>query len=254
MPEIICIANQKGGVGKTTTAVNLSAALALKGKKTLLIDLDPQGNATSGVGLEKIKKNTIYEVLINRVDINDSIQDTLLKNLKIIPSNENLVGIEVELVDDDNRYFYLKNALKNLKKDFDFIVIDCGPSLGILTLNGLCAADSLLIPLQCEYYALEGLSKLLKTYKLVKKLYNSKLELEGILLTMYDKRTKLSFLVYKEVRNIFPTKLFSTIIPRNIKLTEAPSFGKPVFLYDPKGKGALAYTNLAKELIRRRIN
>ncbi len=251
MLKIICIANQKGGVGKTTTAVNLSAGLALKKKKTLLIDLDPQGNATSGVGIEDYHGKSIYEALIGEVDINNVIYSTSIKNLFIIPSNEHLVGIEIELVDEENRYYYLKRAIEKINQNFDYIIIDCGPSLGILTLNGLCASDSLLIPLQCEYYALEGLSKLLKTYKLVKKKFNKKLELEGILLTMYDKRTKLSFLVYKEVKSIFPTKLFSTIIPRNIKLTEAPSFGKPVITYDPHCRGAIAYLNLAKELIKR---
>ncbi len=254
MQKIICIANQKGGVGKTTTAVNLSAGLGIKNRKTLLIDLDPQGNATSGVGVENIKEKTIYEVLIGKIDIHDAIIKTEFKNLYVIPSNENLVGVEVELVNDENRHFYLKKALEKLNEKFDYIIIDCGPSLGILTINGLCAADSLLIPLQCEYYALEGLSKLLKTYKLVKRYYNKNLELEGILLTMYDKRTKLSFLVYKEVKSIFPTKLFTTIIPRNIKLTEAPSFGKPVIIYDPSSKGSIAYLNLAKELIKRSKN
>ena len=251
MAKVICIANQKGGVGKTTTAVNLSASLAYNKKKTLLIDLDPQGNATSGVGVKDYSDKTIYEVLIGKINIDSAIFTTSIKNLEIIPSNENLVGIEIELVDDEFRYFYLKHAVEKIKNFYDYIIIDCGPSLGLLTINGLCAADSLLIPLQCEYYALEGLSKLLKTYKLVKKSFNKNLELEGILLTMYDKRTKLSFLVYKEVKNIFPKKLLTTIIPRNIKLTEAPSFGKPALLYDPKSSGAIAYLKLAKELLKK---
>ena len=252
MAKVITIVNQKGGVGKTTTAINLSACCSIEGKKILVVDTDPQGNATSGFGFQKTEiKDTIYEVLTGQVDIRDAIHDTELENLKIIPTNVHLAGAAVELVDMPDRERIMKNALETIRDDFDFIFLDCPPSLGLLTLNNFTAADSILIPLQCEYYALEGMSELLDTIMLIQNGLNPDLKIEGILMTMYDQRTNLSKQVLKEVKQYFNEKVYDTIIPRNVRLGEAPSFGKPVILYDPESKGAEAYTNLAKELIRK---
>ena len=250
MGRIIAIANQKGGVGKTTTAVNLSTILAKKGKKVMLIDADPQGNASSGLGLEKQVENSLYDVLINEVDIKTTLQDTCVKNLKVCPSNMDLAGAEVELVSQMSREQRLKERLENVKEDFDFIIIDCPPSLGLITLNAFTASDSVLIPVQCEYYALEGLGQLLNTINLVKKHLNKSLEIEGAVLTMYDIRTNLSNQVVREVKRYFDDKVYKTVIPRNIKLSEAPSFGMPISLYDGKSKGARAYEKLAKEVLK----
>ncbi len=250
MGRIIAIANQKGGVGKTTTAVNLSTIIAKRGKKVMLIDADPQGNASSGLGLEKDLENTLYDVLINEVDIKTILQDTCVKNLKICPSNTNLAGAEVELVSLMSREQRLKERLDNIKNEFDYIFIDCPPSLGLITLNAFTAADSVLIPVQCEYYALEGLGQLLNTINLVKKHLNRTLEIEGAVLTMYDIRTNLSNQVVREVKRYFEDKVYKTVIPRNIKLSEAPSFGMPISLYDPKSKGARSYEKLAKEVLK----
>ncbi len=255
MGKIICIANQKGGVGKTTTAVNLASYLSYLGQKTLLIDFDPQGNASSGLGINRYSENinTIYNLLITcEVNIQDYISKTDIENLDIIPSNDDLVGAEIELVNSSGREFVLKGVLEKIRGSYDFIIIDCAPSLGLLTVNGLVASDSLLVPLQCEYYALEGLSNLLKTYKLVKKKLNQMLSIEGILLTMFDRRTRLSTQVHSEVKKIFPNKLLKTIIPRNIRLGESPSFGKPILLYAPESIGAESYLNLAKEIIQQK--
>lgn len=250
MGRVIAVANQKGGVGKTTTAVNLSTSLAKKGKKVILIDGDPQGNATSGLGVEKDLDNSIYDVLVNEVDIKTTLQDTCVKTLKVCPSNMDLAGAEVELVSQMSREFRLKEKIDPIKDEFDYIIIDCPPSLGLITLNSFTAADSVLIPVQCEYYALEGLGQLLNTINLVKKHLNKNLEIEGAVLTMYDMRTNLSNQVVKEVKRYFDDKVYKTVIPRNIKLSEAPSFGMPIGLYDPKSKGARSYEKLAKEVMK----
>lgn len=250
MGRVIAVANQKGGVGKTTTAVNLSTSLAKKGKKVILIDGDPQGNATSGLGVEKDLDNSLYDVLVNEVDIKTTLQDTCVKTLKVCPSNMDLAGAEVELVSQMSREFRMKEKIDPIREEFDYIIIDCPPSLGLITLNSFTAADSVLIPVQCEYYALEGLGQLLNTINLVKKHLNKNLEIEGAVLTMYDMRTNLSNQVVKEVKRYFDDKVYKTVIPRNIKLSEAPSFGMPIGLYDPKSKGARAYEKLAKEVMK----
>ena len=250
MGRIISIANQKGGVGKTTTAVNVSTILAKKNKKVMLIDADPQGNASSGLRLEKDIENSLYDVLINDVEIKDTLQDTSIKNLKVCPSNMNLAGAEVELVSQMSREQRLKEKLETIKDEFDYIIIDCPPSLGLITLNAFTASNSVLIPVQCEYFALEGLGQLLNTVNLVKKHLNKSIEIEGAVLTMYDIRTNLSNQVVKEVKRYFDDKVYKTVIPRNIKLSEAPSFGMPITLYDPKSKGARAYEKLTREILK----
>ena len=250
MGKIIAIANQKGGVGKTTTSVNLSALLAKKGKKVVLIDADPQGNATSGLGVDKDVEKSLYDVLINEEPVAGTLQDTVEKNLKICPSNMNLAGAEVELVSQMSREHRLKEQLEGIKDKFDYIFIDCPPSLGLITLNSFTAADSVLIPVQCEYYALEGLGQLLNTINLVKKHLNKSLEIEGALLTMYYIRTNLSNQVVKEVKKYFDDRVYKTVIPRNVRLSEAPSFGMPITMYDPKSKGARSYEKLAKEFLK----
>ena len=232
MGRVISIANQKGGVGKTTTAVNLSSILTKRGKKVILIDADPQGNASSGLGLEKITDNSLYDVLINDVSIEETLKNTCVKNLKVCPSNMNLAGAEVELVSQMSREQRLKEKVDEIKDKYDFIIIDCPPSLGLITLNAFTASDSVLIPVQCEYFALEGLGQLLNTINLVKKHLNKELEIEGAVLTMYDMRTNLSNQVVKEVKRYFEDKVYKTVIPRNLKLSEAPSYGLPITLYD----------------------
>lgn len=249
--KIIAVTNQKGGVGKTTTAVNLSACLAAAGKKVLLVDLDPQGNATSGLGIDKEKlKRCIYNALIDDEPMTKVIVSTGLKKLSLAPATIQLAGAEVELVGIVSRETILKKALKEIRKDYDFILIDCPPSLGLLTLNALTAADSVLIPIQCEFYALEGVSQLVKTVNIVQGSLNEDLYIEGVLLTMFDGRTNLSIQVADEVKKHFATKVYRTVIPRNVKLSEAPSFGEPIILYDSRSKGAQVYTDLAKEVIR----
>lgn len=247
---MICIANQKGGVGKTTTAVNLSASIAVAEKRVLLIDIDPQGNSTSGMGFSKEgSRETIYQALLRGSGMKEAIQKTEIPYLDVIPSNTDLIGAEIELVQENERERKLERLIKEVETDYDFIFIDCPPSLGLLTVNSLTAAHSVLIPLQCEYYALEGLSQLLKTIQLIKQALNPKLTIEGILLTMFDSRNNLSHQVAQEVRTYFKGKVFSTIIPRNIRLSEAPSHGKPVLLYDIHSKGAESYLNLAREIL-----
>ena len=250
MGKIISVANQKGGVGKTTTTVNLGTILARKGKKVLLIDADPQGNATSGLGVEKEVEFSTYDALINETEMQDTIQDTMIKNLKICPSNINLAGAEVELVSMMSREQRLKEKLDGIKNKFDFILIDCPPSLGLITLNAFTASDSVLIPVQCEYYALEGLGQLLNTINLVKKHLNKNLQIEGALLTMYDIRTNLSNQVVKEVKRYFDNKVYKSVIPRNVRLSEAPSYGMPITEYDPKSKGAKSYIKFTKEFLK----
>jgi chromosome partitioning protein len=250
MARVICITNQKGGVGKTTTAVNLSASLAAAEKRVLLIDIDPQGNSTSGVGLRKESSNgTIYHALLRGSGLREMIQKTSLPNLDVIISNTDLIGAEVELIQEKDRERKLDRLIKEVEVDYDYIFIDCPPSLGLLTINSLTAAHSVIIPLQCEYYALEGLGQLLKTIRLIKQALNPKLEIEGILLTMFDSRNNLSQQVALEVKSHFKDKVFKTIIPRNVRLSEAPSHGKPVLLYDIHSKGAESYLNLAKEIM-----
>ncbi len=249
MGKVICVANQKGGVGKTTTAINLSACLSTADLRVLLIDSDPQGNATSGMGLSTNGHPTLYSSLIGQLPLHKTVVSTSLDNLFLCPSNMELSGAEIELVNLEKREFRLKEAVSSIKNDYDFILIDCPPSLGLLTLNSLVAADSVIIPLQSEYYALEGLSHLLKTIQLVKKSLNSTLSLEGILLTMFDSRTVLSSEISNEVKKHFNSCLLKTVIPRNVRLSEAPSYGKPIIFYDNKSKGAHAYLDLAKEII-----
>lgn len=251
MSKTICIFNQKGGVGKTTTNVNLSSGLAIKGKKVLSVDMDPQGNSTSGFGLERKKlEYTIYDVLINDYDINKIIYKTEIEKLKIIPANISLAGAEIELTKTVHREKSLKESFKKLKDEYDFIIIDCPPSLGLLSLNSLTASNSVIIPIQCEYYSLEGVSELMETIKLVKNNLNHTLEIEGVLLNMFDGRTNLSVQVVEEVKKYFKDKVYRTVIPRTIRLAEAPSFGQPIMLYDEKSKGSEAYLKLAEEVIK----
>ncbi|MEF2243887.1 MULTISPECIES: ParA family protein [unclassified Paenibacillus] len=250
MSKIIAISNQKGGVGKTTTSVNLAACLATLGKKVLLVDIDPQGNTTSGLGVNKADvHNCIYDVLINEVHPSDAIVQTDVPGLSIIPATIQLAGAEIELVHTISREQRLKKSLHLVKQDYDYILIDCPPSLGILTINSLTAADSVLIPIQCEYYALEGLSQLLNTIRLVQKHLNTTLQIEGVLLTMLDARTNLGIQVIEEVKKYFQQKVYQTIIPRNVRLSEAPSHGQAIITYDPRSKGAEVYLELAKEVI-----
>lgn len=254
MKKIIAICNQKGGTGKTTTAINLSTYLALAGKKILLIDLDPQGNATSGLGVEKQKiTSNIYNALVDDAGPEQVTYQTNIQNLCLIPSNVDLSGLEIELASQLGREFFLKNFLQTIE-NYEVILIDCPPSLGLLTVNALCAADSVLIPVQCEFYALEGITQLLKTFELVKKNLNPKLEIEGVLLTMADYRTNLAKEVIDEIRSYFKEKVYNSIIPRNIRLTEAPSFGKPIAIYDPNSIGAKKYQDLAQEILGVELN
>ena len=250
MAKTIAVVNQKGGVAKTTTVVNLGAYLARAGRKVLIIDIDPQGNATSGLGIDRDELELcIYDVLINDIPMAGVFQSTEVEGLSVLPATIALAGAEIELVSSANREQKLKNALKEEKDNFDYILIDCPPSLGLLTLNALTAADSLIIPIQCEYYALEGLGQLMNTFQLVKKHLNPDLEIEGVLLTMFDARTNLAIQVVDEVKEFFKGKVFGAIVPRNVRLSEAPSHGKPISLYDPKSRGAEVYEQLAMEVL-----
>ncbi len=249
MSKIIAVVNQKGGVGKTTTCVNLTASLHSKGCKVLVCDLDPQGNTTSGLGVDKSVSPNVYDLLINDADVDETIVSTKFGD--VLPSNKTLSGAEIELVATPGREYLMKDKLSALRDRYDYIIIDCPPSLGLLTLNALCSADTLLVPVQCEYYALEGLSDLMYTVRLVKKSLNPSLELEGVLLTMFDSRTNLSLQVAGEVKRFFPGKIFSAVVPRNVRLSEAPSHGLPVIAYDRMSRGSDSYLELAGEIIAR---
>ena len=252
MGRIIAVANQKGGVGKTTTSINLAACLAEKGKKVLAVDMDPQGNLTSGLGVDKDSvEKSIYELIIGEVDINEVINREVLENLDIIPTSIDLSAAEIELIGVDDKEYILRNAIDQVKDQYDFVIIDCPPSLSMLTINAMTTADSVIVPIQCEYYALEGLSQLIHTVELVKDRLNSKLEIEGVVFTMYDARTNLSLQVVENVKDNLQQNIYKTIIPRNIRLAEAPSYGLPINKYDPKSTGAESYMRLADEVIER---
>lgn len=255
MGRIIAIANQKGGVGKTTTAINLSSCLAETGKKVLAIDLDPQGNMTSGLGVDKSElENTVYELMLDECSIKESMTETVMENLELIPSNVNLAGAEIELLGINEKEYILKNAVDYIRDDYDYIIIDCPPSLNMLTINAMTTADSILVPIQCEYYALEGLSQLIHTIDLVQERLNPDLSIDGVVFTMYDARTNLSVQVVDNVKNNLQTTIYNTIIPRNIRLAEAPSHGLPINLYDSKSAGTESYRMLAKEVMERKEN
>ncbi len=252
MSKIIAIANQKGGVGKTTTSVNLAAGLGVLGKKTLLVDIDPQGNATSGVGVDKrATKHSTYDIFVEGLSGEDAVVRTEYENLDLLPSSLDLAAAELEIADKKHRESILKTAVIPLRDKYDYIIIDCPPSLGLITVNALCLCDTILIPIQCEYYALEGLSQLMNTVRRVKRQYNEHIEIESVLLTMYDGRLNLTQQVVEEVKRFFPRKVFNTVIPRSVRLSEAPSFGAPIMYYDRSGKGSTAYMELAKELLNK---
>lgn len=252
MGRIIAIANQKGGVGKTTTAINLSACLAEAGQKVLLIDIDPQGNTSSGLGIDKNEtEKTIYEVILGQVRIEEAICKNIFDNLDILPANVNLAGAEIDLIDVENREYVLKNEITQIREQYDFVILDCPPSLSMLTVNAMTASDTVLVPIQCEYYALEGLTQLIHTINLVKKKLNPSLELEGVVFTMYDSRTNLSLQVVENVKDNLKQNIYKTIIPRNIRLAEAPSHGLPINIYDSKSSGAESYRLLADEVIKK---